>query len=241
VLKKQIFVKQAFSKFADEIGLNRENALLIHTDGQELPCTFEISPTEFLDMAEAAFERGQLSWVDVISNAQRAIRSQIDYAIASLGYATQNLKIRSKVELLRDLGVVTPRILNRVSHSRNLLEHQYRTPSEQQVNDALDIATLFVEAVGRTLSEFWYGFVMGREDQCSDQLADWFRNCISFRYDISEKSYSVHFVQNRATLASYSISSNDEFTGHLHRLALAIRNERKLERALNEFFHALGK
>jgi hypothetical protein len=40
--------------------------------------------------------------------------------------------------------VLTPRILGKITHLRNRLEHDFATPSKRDVEDALDVATLFV-------------------------------------------------------------------------------------------------
>jgi hypothetical protein len=55
---------------------------------------------------------------------------------------------------LTEIGVVAPRIVTKVIRARNYLEHQYRKPEKGQVEDAVDVATLFVAALERSLAIF---------------------------------------------------------------------------------------
>ncbi|MCM8558529.1 MULTISPECIES: hypothetical protein [Pseudomonas] len=49
-----------------------------------------------------------------------------------------------KIERLRALGLLAPSLLRKVVDMRNILEHEYPTPELKNVEDALDIASLFV-------------------------------------------------------------------------------------------------
>jgi hypothetical protein len=51
---------------------------------------------------------------------------------------------RGKLEFISQNGIVAPKILGRVNRLRNRLEHELALPLEQEVDDALEIATLFV-------------------------------------------------------------------------------------------------
>lgn len=49
-----------------------------------------------------------------------------------------------KIERLRALGLLAPSLLRKVVDMRNILEHEYPTPELKNVEEALDIASLFV-------------------------------------------------------------------------------------------------
>lgn len=49
-----------------------------------------------------------------------------------------------KIERLRALGLLAPSLLRKVVNMRNILEHEYETPELEIVEEALDIASLFV-------------------------------------------------------------------------------------------------
>jgi uncharacterized protein YutE (UPF0331/DUF86 family) len=52
--------------------------------------------------------------------------------------------VPKKIERLRALGLLAPSLLRKVVDMRNILEHEYPTPELKNVEDALDIASLFV-------------------------------------------------------------------------------------------------
>ncbi|MET3456557.1 hypothetical protein [Pseudomonas kilonensis] len=105
----------------------------------------KISPIEFLNLAEDDFERGGLAaLVNATTNVKRAIVSQLDQLLISFGYPSLRWNVPKKIERLRALGLLAPRLLRKVVDMRNILEHEYATPDLKEVEEALDIASLFV-------------------------------------------------------------------------------------------------
>lgn len=103
------------------------------------------SPIEFLTLAEDDFERGGLAaLVNATTNVKRAIVGQLDQLLISFGYPSLRWNVPKKIERLRALGLLAPRLLRRVVYMRNILEHEYTTPDLKDVEEALDIASLFV-------------------------------------------------------------------------------------------------
>lgn len=105
----------------------------------------KISPIEFLTLAENDFERGGLAaLVNATTNVKRAIVGQLDQLLISFGYPSLRWTVPKKIERLRALGLLAPRLLRKVVDMRNILEHEYTTPELEKVEEALDIASLFV-------------------------------------------------------------------------------------------------
>jgi len=52
--------------------------------------------------------------------------------------------VPKKIERLKALGLLAPSLLRKVVDMRNVLEHEYVTPEIGSVEEALDIASLFV-------------------------------------------------------------------------------------------------
>jgi hypothetical protein len=103
------------------------------------------SPLEFLSLAEDDFQRGGLAaLVNATTNAKRAIVSQLDQLLITFGYQPLRRNVPKKIERLRALGLLTPSLLRKVVDMRNILEHEYATPELEMVEEALDIASLFV-------------------------------------------------------------------------------------------------
>lgn len=105
----------------------------------------KISPIEFLTLAEDDFERGGLvALVNATTNVKRAIVGQLDQLLISFGYPSLRWNVPKKIERVRALGLLAPSLLRKVVDMRNFLEHEYATPELKSVEEALDIASLFV-------------------------------------------------------------------------------------------------
>jgi hypothetical protein len=122
--------------------------------GATLDLEFDIAPEDFLSFAEKDILEGDLrGLVNGLSNAKRAIDCQVEKLLACLGLPSAR-SFPKKMELLAEIGVVAPRIVAKVVRARNYLEHEYRRPEREQVEDAVDVATLFVAALERSLAFF---------------------------------------------------------------------------------------
>ncbi len=73
------------------------------------------------------------------------------------------MELSEKIDTLKDIGIIAPRILKKINTIRNLLEHRYKLPNKGEVEDAIDIATLFLEYT----KNFIYNFV--DEYDCYDK------------------------------------------------------------------------
>lgn len=126
-------------------GFNMSKCAVASGGGSFGMTELKISPIEFLTLAEDDFERGGLSaLVNATTNVKRAIVSQLDQLLISFGYSSLRWNVPKKIERLRALGLLAPRLLRKIVDMRNILEHEYATPELEKVEEALDIASLFV-------------------------------------------------------------------------------------------------
>ncbi len=109
-----------------------------------------LEPRDFLDFAiedSAALEK-ERNRVNCLGNSKRAIDSQVDRLVQRLGFfplaRKERWNIPRKLKFISQVGVVAPRILRRLNSLRNRLEHEFAPPSKEQVEDALDVTTLFL-------------------------------------------------------------------------------------------------
>lgn len=115
----------------------------------------DISPVDFLCQAEEDFARGGLSAsVNCISNSKRAIIGQVDQVLLSFGYECRRWDTERKLNKLKELGLLAPTVLRKLVDARNLLEHEYKSPSAEQIEDYLDIAAIFVLGVSSQFHPF---------------------------------------------------------------------------------------
>jgi len=109
-----------------------------------------LEPRDFLNFAveDSAGLDKEKNLVNCLGNCKRAIDAQVDRLIGRLGFfplaKKQGWNIPKKLDFVFESGLVAPRILRNVNTLRNRLEHDHALPSRQQVEDALDVTTLFV-------------------------------------------------------------------------------------------------
>lgn len=110
---------------------------------------YEICAKDFLQFAMEDYKGNDLRcWVNALGNVKRAIECRVDAILYSHCLYKKSEKEKwafpKKVEVIGQLGIVAPRILKKINKKRNELEHGYIKPTEEDVEDALDIATLFL-------------------------------------------------------------------------------------------------
>ena len=90
--------------------------------------------------------RGKRGVLNAFHNAKRAIDCQMDRVIWNLGIKQGRLSMPRKFEILRSVEAGAPKLLARLIQKRNLLEHAYKTIAEDQAEEAIDLAELYVNA-----------------------------------------------------------------------------------------------
>lgn len=128
------------------------------------------SPVEFLSLAEEDFKRGGLSaLVNATTNAKRAIVCQLDQLLISFGYPSLRWNVPKKIERVRMLGLMAPSLLRKIVSMRNILEHEYETPELGVIEEALDIASLFVMSASAMFIPFDDVLEFTRPDQATTE------------------------------------------------------------------------
>jgi len=56
-----------------------------------------------------------------------------------------------KIDVFKELGIAAPSILERINRKRNQFEHEYKMPTREEVDDAVDVTCLFWLLYGSTL------------------------------------------------------------------------------------------
>lgn len=201
----------------------------------------DIEPDEFLELAEEDLERGGAgALLNAVTNAKRAIHCQVDYVLDCLGYESHALPTARKFALFESFGFIAPRILKRVTDLRNILEHEYRRPTTDQVVDAVDIAALFVDGVGRHLRYFDDSFVLGHKNDLGPHM---FRHhYLAFTYHDNEHRFRIQAgEQGVADFGTVFVNSGHPVFPACVRLAAAGERESKVQDAVRTFIEAVSK
>ncbi len=124
---------------------------------------YDIMPEDFLSLAEKELKEKipeDESVINSLSNIKRAIDSQIGLIIYEFGYkkkaSTERWDFPDKIDFLKDKGIIAGKILEKINSTRNLLEHEFKKPERDKVEDAWDIAALFLaySSKFRSLADF---------------------------------------------------------------------------------------
>jgi uncharacterized protein YutE (UPF0331/DUF86 family) len=176
---------------------------------------FTIKPEEFLEYAESDLKiDDNHHLVNCLSNIKRAIECQIDSLLIGFGLfekaKNKNWNFPTKIEKLNEIGIVSPRILSKINKSRNLLEHEYTIPEREKVEDALDVAILFI----RYTNKFLYGIIQdfslsGTKSDLNNvqTVLDYKNSKISFEFEWwdEDKKTVVDIDQNHSEYMLYLI------------------------------------
>ena len=128
---------------------NKEECHLESCNITNIQPPFDITPKDFLKYAEYDLNNEYTHHlINSLSNIKRAIDCQLDSLLYGFGLfeksKIQKWNFPTKIDYLNRLEVISPRILLKINQKRNLLEHEYIRPNKSDVEDALDIAILFI-------------------------------------------------------------------------------------------------
>lgn len=114
---------------------------------------YDVTPHGYLREAEESLARNTSGGDrDAVANAKRGVDCQIEAVIATLGLQAGS-GFPSRVAAIRKLGLVAPRILEKINRLRNAIEHDFVNPSREQAEMAVDTALLFVELTHRVFRQ----------------------------------------------------------------------------------------
>ena len=109
-----------------------------------------VKPKEYVNFAiRDLAENEDRAFVNAIGNIKRAIDSQFDILLESYGLLNQSIKKKwsfpRKIDIIRKIGIISPRILKLINSTRVQLEHYHNITSKEKIFEHLAIAELFVE------------------------------------------------------------------------------------------------
>lgn len=120
--------------------------------------SFETMPSEFINFAELDLENDfEHKYINALSNAKRALDCQADRLLKLFGFYKESQDkywgFPKKIELIQKFEIIAPRVLNKINKTRNLMEHKYIKPKSDEVEDFLDIVSLFIASTEHFVSK----------------------------------------------------------------------------------------
>jgi hypothetical protein len=116
------------------------------------PLVTDVTAEEYLQYAAHDLEdesaRGSMN---AMGNAKRALHLTIESMLNAYGLLAQNTRTSfpQKLHLLDAAGLFSLSILNTLNLERNVMEHEYRVPSPQRVQEVIDVGRLLLLATQR--------------------------------------------------------------------------------------------
>jgi hypothetical protein len=125
----------------------------------DIETPFDLKPTDFLSFAEndlsASYDH---NFINALSNAKRALDCQIDTLLIGFGFFEIAKKkywsFPTKIDKIKELGILAPRVLNKINKKRNLMEHEFVKPNRETVEDFVDITALFLASTDKYIYSF---------------------------------------------------------------------------------------
>ena len=180
---------------------------LIQLDcADEVNWDFDITPEDFLRYSKIDFrEKNDRSIVNSITNAKRAIDCQIDKIFKSFGFEydnfptylnefcdfflknNKNKDLSIKLKIIKAFGLAPTKLVSDVRKLRNKLEHNYKLPTIEEVEDAIEIAELFLLATENKLKNIWSFEITDHKH--SNKVQEGFFSGISIHKDFFKNSF----------------------------------------------------
>lgn len=237
------------------VGIDWTRTFICWETGTPLNFDFDITPDDFLRFAHQDFQnKDNRGIVNAITNAKRSIDCQVDKFLASIGYGPnaalpQNVKdyimqystlnervdIPQRLKLVRALGVAPSNLISKIRRIRHLLEHQYKLPTETQVAEAIEIATLFIGAVNNVLNSFKDDFYIYSERSIREDYLP--ENRLSIQFE--EGHFGITGFANCKEVGNIKILKNESPYLELLRLNIAVSVGANAEMAIYEILQII--
>ena len=162
-----------------------------------------------IDDLSSGRERRNLN--NAVRNAKSALHMRVDILCRSFcgdEYFQKNLRnFPKKMDFLEGIGIVRPRIIDKINKMRNEIEHEYRDATIEEAEDFIDIVLLFIEATRYLNSRFpceaeFDGLAVSDEFYLKKIVCNWESGELIFYYSKQES----HRLSN---IESYSMKVGD--------------------------------
>lgn len=200
-----------------------------------------LHPDHYLTFAEKDLRLGgPRGLVNSLANSKRAIDCQIFCLLQALDLPEPR-NFPDRLDILNKLGLLAPRIVKKTAKLRNTLEHQYYKPTIEEVEDALDIASLFIGTLrpyfagGSYMESVWLadedstnprGDIVRTRTHTTWRHADepqfTYARGIFISYESEQKSIELSLIHENTEIMNFYIWPNDY--GYLEMQGLLLRS-----------------
>ena len=123
-----------------------------------------------------------------------------------------------KIEIIKELGILAPRVLLKLNKTRNLMEHHFAKPTNEQVEDFVDIVGLFIASTDKYI----YNFPDDLQIESYSPEQDFW---LTIQNDYKNEKIIISISNIEAPNNSISFTSRDEQYPRLLKSILNIGNQ----------------
>ena len=118
------------------------------------PYASDMTPSVYIEFATEDLTGGtKRGLVNAFGNAKRALHLAIDTLLQQYGlfWYFRKSNFPAKLGVLDEIGILPVTIIRNLNVERNMLEHEYSTPTRKRVEEAVDVARLLILATEKLL------------------------------------------------------------------------------------------
>lgn len=188
---------------------------------------FEITPSEFLNYAHLDFSLSDNhGYINALTNVKRAIECQCEIIHSSFGLSYRNLSFPKKIINLKKMGISPSMIFKNINNIRVGLEHFYKRPDPERVEDAIQVAELFLDVTNYSLTSFWDEYTLYQQNEenlyIEDKLIYGICNGIRIKYKYELYQFELTQIKNGKIIGGFTISK-DDIDEYLKLISLTIK------------------
>ena len=188
--------------------LDSENSIRVGWGSESIDTSFETMPCEFIKYAEIDLKSNmEHKYINALSNAKRALDCQADRFMKLFGFYEESQNKRwgfpAKVEMIQKFEIITPRVLSKINKKRNLMEHQYIKPQQEQVEDFIDIVNLFLLSTDKYVNNFV------KKVDYLNEIDNKYENLAEIQFVINSITSEILISDYSDNLINIKISKND--------------------------------
>ncbi len=171
---------------------------------------FDFKPKDFLRFAkEDLANQTNKGLINSLTNSKRAIDCQVDEALSRFGvhdkdeiqcltnflnYFDIEEELTWKLKLIQALNLAPSLLVSQTRTLRNKLEHEYRKPPNEEVENAADIAELFIKAISHKVLFPETDFFISDKDNHKKGTS--FTKVLSIKFKLKKHEFNIILKQN---------------------------------------------
>jgi hypothetical protein len=234
---------------------------LIEPDiGSNLDYKLDITPNDFLNYSKKDYcsndTRGN---INALTNAKRAIDCQTDKIFKILGLDPNNFSsiveeyinkskhspikkdLPIRLKFIQALNFAPAGIISKARLLRNKLEHYYKSPTNEEVSDAIELAELFINATDNRLNNLW-DFCITDDEKYSKRAENeiYMRDCISISFNDDKHIFEVVGYFGKNNHLKLSINNSEIEFYFLFKLATSFDRNEEIQDSLIDLLNIIG-